>query len=73
LAPFVFTHDVYSRLGLFAMDWDEREAAMQNFWDTLILSGLIASIHFRQGWERSPGARREHHTALQADVPIMYL
>jgi len=76
-APFIFSldsnHNSYNRLGLFDIDRDEREAAMQDFWDQLLTSGLIDGVHFVDGWQRSPGARREHLTATENDIPAFYL
>lgn len=69
-APFIFTPEVYERLGVFDMNRDEREASLQQFWDTLIQSGVIDGIYFTPGWERSPGAQRERATADHVGVPI---
>ena len=72
-APFIFTPEKYGQLGLFGLDKEEREQRLQEFWDKLILSGLITAIHMAPGWQRSPGARREHATALANKVPIYYI
>ena len=69
-APFIFTPEVYQRLGIFNMSRDDREAELQRFWDELILSGLIDGIHFVEGWQRSPGTQRERRTAEAAGVPV---
>ena len=72
-APFVFTPDVYGRLGLFKLDRSVREAQLQRFWDGLLESGLINQLFFVPGWQRSPGARQEHHTATRLGIPLFYL
>lgn len=69
-APFVFTPEVYEKLGVFTMEPSQREAMMQLFWDTLIRSGVVDGIYFTPGWERSTGAVREHTTAQATGVPV---
>jgi hypothetical protein len=69
-APFIFTPEVYGALNIFTQPRDEREAAMQRFWDTLIGSGVVDGIYFADGWQRSPGARRERQTAEAVGVPV---
>jgi hypothetical protein len=68
-APFIFTPEVYEHLGIFKMEREVREAKLQEFWDGLILSGVVNGIYFVQGWERSAGARRERETAEMAGIP----
>jgi hypothetical protein len=67
-APFVFTSELYRKIGLFEMDREEREELLQKFWDEIILSGLVKAIYFIPGWERSPGAKKERYTAQTAGV-----
>lgn len=73
-APFILSlepyHNSYARLRLFDMDPNDREADLQLFWDNLIRSGLIDTIYFAKGWERSPGSRRERRTALENGVQV---
>lgn len=72
-APFIFTSEKYEQLGLFKLDKEVREQQLQEFWDRLILSGLIGAVHMAPGWQRSPGAMRERATALASDVPVYYI
>lgn len=72
-APFIFTHEMYDRLGLFDLERDDREARMGCFWDELLNSGHIGTVLFRQGWERSPGSRRERETASALNTRIVDL
>lgn len=72
-APFIFTGEMYARLGLFEMARDEREENMGRFWDELLESGHIGTVLFRQGWERSPGSRRERATASRIGTRIIDL
>lgn len=69
-SPFIFTPEVYNHLGIFEMERDAREQKMQQFWDQLILSGVVDGIYFMAGWERSAGACRERSTAKEANIPI---
>jgi hypothetical protein len=68
-APFIFTPEVYEHLGIFEMDRETREVKLQEFWDELILSGVVDGIYFIPGWQRSMGARRERKTAEIAGIP----
>lgn len=72
-SPLVFTTDIYTRLRIFDMPREARENALQEFWDGVLESGLFDSVYFTPGYERSPGARREHETALRYGVTIKYL
>lgn len=72
-APFIFTTEMYGRLGLFDLDREDREARMVCFWDGLLSSGHIGTVLFRQGWERSSGSRHERKTAGLVDARIIDL
>lgn len=69
-APFIFTPELYRRLGLFDLPKEDREALLGEFWDELIGSGLLSSVHLAPGWERSPGARREQQTAQTRNIAV---
>lgn len=69
-APFIFTPEVYEKLGIFNMERDARETEIQAFWDELILSGVVDGVYFMSGWERSAGARKERETAESAGIPL---
>ncbi len=72
-SPLIFTEEVYSGLGIFDMERQEREACLQQFWDNVIGAGLIDCIHLAPGWERSPGSNKEHEAAKNYGVNISYL
>jgi hypothetical protein len=72
-APFIFTPDVYRRLGLFDLDPAVREKQLRKFWDVLLESGFIDEISVVDGWPRSPGTQQEHETAQRLGLRINYL
>lgn len=71
-APFIFTPEVYDRLGLFALPSQERELLLRSFWRTIISSGKVGFIYFREGYERSPGSLDELETAKQHGAVTMF-
>ncbi len=72
-APAIFTEKVYSNLKIFELQRDEREHKLKDFWRGVLGSGLINTVHFTPGWERSPGSCDEHEAAQEYQVNISYL
>lgn len=72
-APAVFTERVYTNLKIFELQRDERENKLKDFWRGMLGSGLINTVHFTPGWERSPGSCDEHEAAHEYRINIRYL
>ncbi len=46
---------------------------LEEFYLPMFQSGHIQTLMFLPGWQKSVGARWEHHTALTLDIPRVYL
>lgn len=76
LPLFACTDIFYSnapRVSELSLPYDERERALNNFWQRILESGHVTDIFMTPRWEISRGAKKEHEIAQKLGLKIYHV